>query len=152
MNRHYKDYVVIYKAKILVTAMLSTLAIHLSAQYPEIVIDDFGQLIGIGAQVRTQFDVAPDGKVYVVQFADGHVGALDPSAPETLAGSVQILHRRTGETMGSIVGLTLPGGIAIDYRDVFISNNSVFPGAGEVVGAKTLCTAQFKTICQMTRP
>ncbi len=105
-----------------------------------------------GLTALVDIDVAPDGKVYVVQFADGHVGALDPSAPETLAGSVQILHRRTGETMGSIVGLTLPGGIAIDYRDVFISNNSVFPGAGEVVGAKTLCTAQFKTICQMTRP
>ena len=92
-------------------------------------------------------EIAPDGKVYAVQFSDLGVGALEGGAPGAFAGSVQILHRRTGATMGEITGLTLPGGIAIDGRKVYISNNSVFPGVGEIVEARTLCTALGKAEC-----
>ncbi|MEM9564535.1 MAG: ScyD/ScyE family protein [Actinomycetota bacterium] len=100
-----------------------------------------------GLTSLVDLEVAPDGKVYAVQFADAGVGALESGAPGATAGSVQILHRRTGEVMGSIVGLTLPGGVAIDGRDVYITNNSVFPGAGEIVEARTLCTTLGKAAC-----
>ncbi len=100
-----------------------------------------------GLTSLVDLEVAPDGKVYAVQFSDAGVDALEAGAPGATAGSVQILHRRTGEVMGSIVGLTLPGGVAIDGRDVYVTNNSVFPGAGEIVEARTLCTALGKAAC-----
>lgn len=92
-------------------------------------------------------EVAPDGKVYAVQLSDLGVGAFAGGAPGAFDGSVQILHRRTGATMGEITGLTVPGGIAIDGRKVFITNNSVFPGAGQILEARTLCTALGKAEC-----
>lgn len=50
--------------------------------------------------------------------------------------------------MGSIVGLTSPGGIAIDGRNVYISDMSVFPGDGQVVVGRTLCTQLRRAQCQ----
>jgi hypothetical protein len=93
-------------------------------------------------------EVAPDGKVYAVQFADAGVLAGQSGGPGADAGSVQILHRRTGEKVGQIVGLSLPGGVAIDGRDVYITNASIVPGGGQVVRARTLCTALAKAACQ----
>ncbi|MEM7274807.1 MAG: ScyD/ScyE family protein [Actinomycetota bacterium] len=105
-----------------------------------------------GLTALVDLEVAPDGKVYAVQFVDGGIAGINPEDPSTLDGSVQILHRRTGEVVGSIVGLSNPGGVAIDYRDVYISNFSTAPGFGQVVAAKTLCTARFRAECLETRP
>lgn len=115
------------------TASCSTFA-PVPAAGCEVFADDLTALVDIA--------IAPDDKVYVVQFADDGILA------GTGTGSVQILHHRTGAKMGSIVGLTSPGGIAIDHRKVYISNYSIAPGFGEIVEARTLCTQHKKSTCQ----
>ncbi|MGB5756813.1 MAG: ScyD/ScyE family protein [Acidimicrobiales bacterium] len=87
-----------------------------------------------GLTALVAIDVDHHGRVYAVQMADG--GLLDAfsGAPGADAGSVQILDPH-GSPLGSIGGLTLPGGVAVDHKHVYISNNSVFTDIGEVVSA-----------------
>jgi hypothetical protein len=108
------------------TAVCSTFAL-VPASGCEVFADGLTALVGI--------DVGRKGHVYVVQFADGGIlGSMDPGGD---VGSVQVLNR-DGDTIGSIDGLTLPGGVATRGNRVVITNKSVFPGAGEVVQARQL--------------
>ena len=81
-----------------------------------------------------------DGTVYAVELSRDGVGALEGGAPGSDIGSVQILHGGTGAVIGSIEGLTLPGGVAVDGDRVYVSTMSVFVGAGEVIEARAVCS------------
>ncbi len=81
-----------------------------------------------------------DGTVYVVELSMDGVGALEGGAPGSDIGSVQILHRDTGAVIGSIEELTLPGGVAVDGSDVYVTTNSVFVGFGQVQKARAVCS------------
>ncbi len=84
-----------------------------------------------GLTALVGIDIAPDGKVYVVQIADEGILALEQGGSD--AGSVQVLARTTGELVGSIEGLNAPGGVDIHRGRVYITNFSILPGAGQIV-------------------
>lgn len=85
----------------------------------EIFADGLTALVGI--------DVDQTGKVYAVQLSDDGIMAL--GGP----GSVQVFDGDTGAPVGSIGGLTAPGGISISKGEVYLTNNSISPGAGQIV-------------------
>ncbi len=87
----------------------------------EVFADGLTALVGI--------DVANDGNVYVVQVSDAGILALSPVAP----GSVQVLDPDTGDVVGSIDGLTAPGGIDIHKGEAYITNRSISPGDGQLL-------------------
>ncbi len=80
-------------------------------------------------------DIDADGNVYVVQFADAGVGGLGSGAFD---GSVRVFDP-AGAPIATIDGLTLPGGVVVaDDGTVYITNNSTFPGAGQIVSHEGL--------------
>ena len=75
----------------------------------------------------------PGGVLYAVQLADAGVFAAETGGP--LDGSVQVIPAGGGAPTASIGGLVTPGGVAVDRNHLYITNFSIFPGAGQVVRA-----------------
>jgi hypothetical protein len=73
----------------------------------------------------------PGGELYAVQIADAGVLAAETGGP--LDGSVQVIPGGGGTPVASIGGLTAPGGVAVGDGDLYITDFSIFPGAGRVV-------------------
>jgi hypothetical protein len=76
---------------------------------------------------------ASDGTLYAVQFADA--GVLGAEVFGDFDGSVQAIPPGGGVPSPAVTGLTVPGGIAVDGDHLYITNNSIFPGSGQVVRA-----------------
>ncbi|NNF56296.1 MAG: ScyD/ScyE family protein [Acidimicrobiales bacterium] len=103
------------------------------SQFEEIPSDGC-EVFADGLTAAVGLDVGRRGDVYVVQFADAGVLAAFSG---TDAGSVQVFNRNGGH-IGSLDGLTLPGGIATRGKHLVVSNKSVFAGVGEVLRTNQL--------------
>lgn len=81
--------------------------------------------------IDLQFD--KHGRLYVLEMAkNGLLQALAPGGDTT--GALIRINRNHTRTTIATTGLTLPGGVAIDSQDhVFVTNNSIFPGIGQVI-------------------
>ena len=78
---------------------------------------------------------ARDGSLYVLEFTKEGLLAADPSDPSSFAGALYRVSRDgRRKWLVSDEGLTTPGGVAVGPRgQVWVSNYSVFPDAGQVV-------------------
>jgi len=90
---------------------------------PEVYAEGFTNVTGL--------DFGPDGSLYVVEFASNGILSGDP------AGALyRIKPGRSPEVVVS-EGLVAPNGVAVDSDgDIYITNNSVSPDAGQVVKVK----------------
>ena len=81
--------------------------------------------------IDLQFD--RHGRLYVLEMAK--FGLLQAEAPGgDPTGALIRLNRDGSRTEIASTGLVLPGGVAIDKWDhIYVTNKSIFPGAGEVV-------------------
>lgn len=80
-------------------------------------------------------DVAPDGTLYVLEFARQGLLAAEGSGPEdeeAVTGALVLVHADGSHTEVASTGLILPGGLEITAEgEIFVSNFSVFPGVGQ---------------------
>lgn len=79
-------------------------------------------------------DVDRTGKVYALQYSDA--GVFGAGA---VPGSVRVLHGGTGEEIGALTGIQLPGGIATRAGKVYVTANSIGVGTGQVLEGATHC-------------
>jgi hypothetical protein len=81
--------------------------------------------------IDLQFD--KHGRLYVLELAkNGLLQAMSSGGDPT--GALIRINRNHTRTTIATTGLTLPGGVAIDDQGhVFVTNNSIFPGIGQVI-------------------
>ena len=81
-------------------------------------------------------DVAPDGTLYVLEFARQGLLAAEGSGGDdeaAVTGALVRVNADGSNTEVASTGLILPGGLEINADgDIFVSNFSVFPGVGQV--------------------
>jgi sugar lactone lactonase YvrE len=78
-------------------------------------------------------DVAFDrrGRLYVLEIATG--GLLNAPADELPVGRLVRVNRDGSTTTLASEGLNAPGGFVLGHHTAYITNNSILPGAGQVV-------------------
>jgi sugar lactone lactonase YvrE len=91
---------------------------------PEVVADGFTAIVGLA--------FAPDGSLYVLELArNGLLAAFTDGDWTGALIRIAADGTRTEIAAGLLVA---PGGIAIDTRgSVYVTNNSIFAGSGEVL-------------------
>ncbi len=108
------------------TAVCSSTAV-VPASGCEIFADGLTSLVGV--------DVDSSGKVYALQYSDGGVFGSFVGVP----GSIRVLNGGSGEEIGVLSGLVLPGGVATRGGQVYVTTNSTGVGTGQVLQAPTHC-------------
>lgn len=95
---------------------------------PTVYADGFTNIIDL------QFDAR--GRLHVLEIAkNGLLQGMQPGGD--LTGSLIRVNRNGSRTEVASAGLTAPGGVAIDvFGRIYVTNNSIFAGVGEVVRVK----------------
>ncbi len=93
---------------------------------PEVYADGFTNVIDVAH--------GSDGSVYVLEMVKGGLLFANPGDPASMAGALYRVAADGTKTMLASDGLMVPGGVAVGPDGAFyVSNFSIFPGAGHVV-------------------
>jgi len=90
---------------------------------PEVFKGGFTNIIDIAFDRR--------GRLYVLEIATG--GLLNAPADELPVGRLVRVNRDGSTTTLAREGLNAPGGFVLGHHTAYITNNSILPGAGQVV-------------------
>jgi sugar lactone lactonase YvrE len=90
---------------------------------PEVFKGGFTNIIDIAFDRR--------GRLYVLEIATG--GLLNAPADELPVGRLVRVNRDGSTTTLASEGLNAPGGFVLGHHTAYITNNSILPGAGQVV-------------------
>lgn len=93
---------------------------------PEVAADGFTNIIDVA--------VADNGDLYVLEINSGGLLNVDPADPSTMTGE---LSRISADGARDVVvpGLVFPSAVALaDDGTIYVTNNSVIAGAGQVLG------------------
>jgi hypothetical protein len=93
---------------------------------PEVYADGFTNVVDVAH--------GSDGSVYVLEMVKGGLLFANPADPASLTGAVYRVAEDGTKTMVASDGLVTPGGVAVGPDGaLYVSNFSIFPGAGHVV-------------------